>query len=491
MQANPQTVIPDLQALSITGDQAFSLVLASSDLLECHRIVRRVPGKRLVCQGTWQGHRVFAKIFLGSQARRHARRDRQGVEWLAMHKLSTPPLLYAATLPECEVLIYEAIDSSRNAEEVMATLENRQNRLQLALAITKAIAEHHEAGLVQTDLYLKNFLVKGERIYTLDGDGIRRLSPWNRRRQALCNLATLWSKLDASNEDWFPQLYEAYCRHRGWSPSQAQLNNLIRRASHIRHSVFTEYADRKVLRECTDVHVEHSYHQFIAVDRLWASQASSLLDDLDAQLEQGVRLKTGNTCTVGLIEFNGRKIVVKRYNIKNLRHGLGRALRRSRAALSWSNTYRLRIAAIATAAPVAMLEERRGVLRGRAWFLAEYAEGPDAAEWMAQATTEQRAQAATHIAQLMHKMQRLRFAHGDLKATNIKIVDGLPVLIDLDSLKEIRCDWLFRRRHARDLKRLLKNWADDPTVLEIMTQALRTVYGNDPALAGIKIIRDE
>jgi hypothetical protein len=57
-----------------------------------------------------------------------------------------------------------------------------------------------------------------------------------------------------------------------------------------------------------------------------------------------------------------------------------------------------------------------------------------------------------------------------------------PVLIDLDSLREYRCGWLFRRKHVHDLRRLLKNWEGDAAIMELMQQALRNIYGNDLVL---------
>ena len=324
--------------------------------------------------------------------------------------------------------------------------------------------------------------MQGPRLYTLDGDGIRRLRS---RRTALANLARLLSKFDAADDDWIPELYAAYCKRRGIGSTPAELEALNVAVRRIRREVLSEYADRKVFRNCSDVRVSRKLHEFRAVASAWVGRLDGLLEQPDRWLEQGERLKSGNTCTVALVEHEGRKLVVKRYNIKNLRHRLDRAWRRSRAALSWANGYRLRLAGIPTAAPVALLEQRWGPLRGKAWLLNEYVEGPDLEQWMAAAEPAQRELVAERVARLLHKLQRLRFTHGDLKASNIKIVELQPWLIDLDSLRQHRCDWLFQRRHARDLRRLLHNWRDDAPVLEMMRRALRKVYGNDPALAGL------
>jgi tRNA A-37 threonylcarbamoyl transferase component Bud32 len=471
----------------------FGLTLGVGQHLACERIVRRVPGRRIVCQGTWQGQPVFAKIFLGSSSARHARRDRQGSHMLAENGIATPALLHAAELPDGsgQVLLYRAIDRCSNAEDRLQALSgDSEARLALMLALSRLVAQHHQAGLLQTDMYLKNFLVQDESLYTLDGDGIRRLRGWCRRRRALSNLARLISKQDAGDDGWIPQLYRAYCEQRGWTENTTQLAWLTTKVADIRRSVTREYADRKVLRECSDVHVVHDPDRFLAVARGWTERLGSMLDTPDNLLAepQQRRLKSGNTCTVSLAEIAGQKVVVKRYNIKNFRHGLNRAWRPSRAASAWSNAFRLNLCGIATAAPVAMLERRWGIFRREAYFLAGYVEAPDIAAWMESADSGQKQQVAMNTARLLHKMQRLQLAHGDLKATNIKIVDGQPVLIDLDSLRDYRWNWLFARRHARDLRRLLANWQHDAAMQRLIEQALMAVYGNDPVLQAAGII---
>jgi tRNA A-37 threonylcarbamoyl transferase component Bud32 len=493
MQIATQTLIPDLSALSVAGDEPFSLMLADGHALVCECIVRRVPGKRIVCQAAWQGQPVFAKIFLGSAAVRHAHRDRQGSQVLADRGILTPALLYAAALPKGagQVLLYAAIVACSNAEASLQALSSDETaRLALMLGLSRLVAQHHQAGLLQTDLYLKNFLVQGERLYTLDGDGIRRLQGWRVQRKSLSNLARLISKQDAGDDGWIPQLYHAYCEQRGWGEAAAQLVKLTSEVADIRRTVVREYADRKVLRECSDVSVTHDRTRFLAVARGWAERLGKTLESPNSILDepQNRRLKGGNTCTVSLVEVSGQNVVVKRYNIKNFWHGLNRAWRPSRAARAWSNAFRLKICGIATAAPVALLELRWGMLRREAYFLAEYVDAPDIAEWMATAPAEQQQQVAMNTARLLHKLQRLQLAHGDLKATNIKIVDRQPVLIDLDSLRDYRFSWIFAWRHARDLRRLLNNWQHNTVILRLMVQSLIAVYGNAPVLeaAGIK-----
>jgi tRNA A-37 threonylcarbamoyl transferase component Bud32 len=187
-------------------------------------------------------------------------------------------------------------------------------------------------------------------------------------------------------------------------------------------------------------------------------------------------------------------VVVKRYNIKNFWHGVNRALRLTRAAISWANAHRLLMYGIATAAPIALLEKRCGVIRRQAYFLAEYIEAPDAAEFFADASVSdaQKDALARHIAALFHKLYLLGIAHGDFKAGNMKIVTGKPVLIDLDSMREYRSDWQLDRRHVRDLRRFMRNWPHDSEVSGRLAAAFQASYKDTRLLdkAGIAIIQD-
>src|SRR5690606_11131714 len=133
----------------------------------------------------------------------------------------------------------------------------------------------------------------------------------------------------------------------------------------------------------------------------------ALIEDVSRQ-----RLKSGNTCTVALAEINGRKMVVKRYNIKSFCHRLGRLWRSSRAADSWVNAHRLLMYGISTPTPVALLEQRFGPLRGRAYFIAEYIAAPDVAQWLqSEAVTDKQKRAGLEaLARLMYKLMLLQIA---------------------------------------------------------------------------------
>ncbi len=144
---------------------------------------------------------------------------------------------------------------------------------------------------------------------------------------------------------------------------------------------------------------------------------------------------------------------------------------------------------IATPAPLALIERRWGPLRREGYFLTEFVAGPDITDVFDDEALpdEGKKEIAIAVAQLLRKLYLLKIEHGDMKATNLKLIDGKPLVLDLDAMKMHCCDKWFKRRHARDLRRFLKNWHNAPEILRMVKSALMTAYGDDPVLkmAGI------
>ncbi len=480
----------NLQELSQAGQQAFEICLHESLPLQVEAIVRRVPNKRLVCRGIWNNQPVYAKIFIGGDAKKYALRDKRGIEYLTQAQIATPVLLNAgfAEGGEAEVLIYQAIQHGENAQVVYTRELKQATRFALATKIVSAVAKHHNANLLQTDLYLKNFLIKNDTVYTLDGDGVRQYAKIN-ERQALENLSVLLSKFDVLEiEIWLADLLKTYADARACqlAPDAALIKKMTN--AH-RQKVASNYADKKVFRQCSDVNVVRKKGLLNCLSSQYPQDIlPETLAKLDACFSEKALLKSGNTCTVALVEIAGTKLVIKRYNIKSFWHGVSRALRQTRAAASWANAYRLKIMDIATAAPIALIETRHLALgkygfKGRAYFLAEYIDAPDAAQFFAEcADKTTRAETVKNISTLFYKLYLLKISHGDMKATNIKIVDKQPVLIDLDSMIQHRFDRLALNGHARDLRRFMQNWQDSPALYNAFVKAFKVIYADNAPL---------
>ena len=452
--------------------------------LEVEAVIRSVAGQREVIKGTWCSKPVYAKRFIGNKARKHFLRDLSGILALSKAGILTPGILCGDNPVENDsyVLVIDAIPNSENAEQFYLH-SSHPERARLACQLVRVVAQHHQANIIQTDLYLKNFLVAGEDIYTLDGDGIREYRFLSRKR-ALKNLAVLISKFDALEvERWLPKLLEVYAIARNW-PSVPDLVSFKRLVNQHRTLVATHYADKKVFRQCTDVNIYLQPRLFEAVSSSFTSKGFPIsVHACDRLIEESMSLKKGNTCTVSLAEIDGIKTVIKRYNIKGFWHGLSRALRQTRAAASWANAHRLNILSIATPKPIALIEERFGYFRGKAYFLSEYLDAPDASTFFAQIKNKKsQAEAIQNIVEMFYRMYLLKLSHGDMKASNIKMLGETPYLIDLDSMQQHAWDFLAKKRHVKDLKRFMRNWQDQPTLYNTFVEAFFAVYADSQVL---------
>jgi len=437
--------------------------LVGGDHLEVLEVVRTVPEKRVVCRARWQGRDVFAKLFLDKKAETYAQRDQLGVERLLAGDIATPALLTAAKTVESNhpVLVYEAILGSQDAETAYQQLASNE-RKDLVLALVETIAQHHKVGLIQTDLHLKNFLLQKQHIYTLDGDGIRSIAQSD-HDQMLGNLCVFLSKLDVLDlEAWRVALLAAYhAVNPDLDINSAQLKS---RTDQHRIKASTRYADEKVFRVCTDVAVNKGTDYYHAQSSVYQHlEVPANLAAYDDLVNAGEMLKDGNTCTVVSSLLSEQAVVIKRYNLKSAGHAFGRAFRKRR---------------------------RLGVLRARAYFISAYIDALDIAEYFANnRDKKERAAAMKQTVALFYRLYLLKISHGDMKATNIKMLtDGKPSLIDLDSMQQHTTDAVALKAHARDIKRFMRNWDEQPALFNAFVKVFKVVYPDHAALHAAQIL---
>jgi tRNA A-37 threonylcarbamoyl transferase component Bud32 len=443
--------------------------------LSCIKLVRLVPGKRLVCAGAWRGEDVFVKIFLPMQgARRRWQREERAIQTLLSKDVLTPPLLYSGYLqgPGVYVLVSRTIAGARDALQAWHDADDDAKRLALLRQLVHAVAQHHRAGLVQRDLHLRNFLVQDGRIYTIDASRIRVSGSPVARHGSIENLGLLLAQLYPEFDRFVTDVYPDYVQARGWDVKDTELATLklaIERSRIIR--------TRRYLQRIRKERVFPSYRnnkQFVRYDKSYDSkELKAILKDPDAALESAVYLKQGNTSTVGITTIGSQRLVIKRYNIKSLRHGLSRALRRTRASLSWRNALILRFHGIDTAPPVAVIEQRAGLVRQKSYFVSEYIDGSNATDFfLSQAVSaEKKSIIARKISTLLDILASLRIRHGDLKATNFIICDDRPFLMDLDAMRQYKLGSRFKPLRQRDRIRFMRNWDNHPSLRTLFEEA--------------------
>lgn len=438
----------------------FRVTLTDGGEVVVSRLLRVLPGKRIVGEGNWLGRRVLVKLFVAAASARHWQQEKAGVEALERARIATPELLLAAPLPGGgHVLLTAFLEAAQSLADAWLTVAQLAAGDAAALDILRpacvALGALHAGGLVQQDLHLGNFLRRDGEVFVIDGDAVRAVSPGQplAAPPATRNLALLLAQLPIAWDDAWDALLEAYRAGGGRCSETARLKKEVARARAWRLADFLG----KTLRDCTLFAVRRSASRFTALVRGEVDRLAPLLASLDAAIVGGTLLKDGRTCTVAQFEQAGRTLVVKRYNLKNLKHFLERCWRPSRAWHSWREGHRLRFFGVATPEPLALFEERCGPLRRRAFLVCAYCPGRNLLELLSP-DREPDDEVARAIVSLFSALYALRISHGDLKATNLLFHAGKVFVIDLDAVRQHRSLRTYAPAWARDRQRLLRNW---------------------------------
>ena len=445
----------------------FLLALDSGDSgqLDCREIVRNVPGRRLVCRGEWRGQTVVIKLYL--DGRKYWRRELEGLQALHAADIPAPQVLYAGTADggTIHVIVLEEITPAATLVSAWVEAGSEARRTALLKQVLGAIADHHNNGLVQQDIHLDNFLLAGERVVTLDGGGIKAagLKTSLALKPALDNLALFFAQFPLEVDALVDTVLPAYLTRREWDSRELSGRQLRRRAQQRRRWRQRRFLD-KVFSNCSAFACDRKWWHNRVYDRtLESAELIKVLIEPDVSLQYPDTriLQQGDDSTLWLSRIGERRIVVKRYNVNGMWQGILRAVRDSGAAVSWRNAHRLVQYGIATARPVALVEERFGPLRGRAWYLSEYVAGETAAvlcEAGEAAETSGSGAVISALASLLQQLKRCRICHGNMDASSFILAEHGPVVIDLDAMQEYSSRFVFRRHWRTDMRNFMRNW---------------------------------
>lgn len=445
--------------------------------LKVQQWLRVLPGQRYVGKALWQGREVLAKLLVGSKAERHFERERRGARLLAEQGMTTPALL-AEGLAEGQGgwLLFDYLAGAESLEQAWREVarqpmlsDAQQGVLGEALG---AIAQLHAKGLWQSDLHLENLLRHEGKLHLIDGGGVQAQTPGQplERDKVLANLGVFFAQLPASLEPHIEELLVHYLLVNG--EHALPLEALLREIASVRRWRLRDYLG-KLGRDCSLFSASRRLSQLRVVRREEESALQELLVAPDVAVETGRALKLGGSSTVALIEQGGRRLVIKRYNIKGVGHWLRRCWRPSRAWHSWVEGNRLMFLDIATPRALAVLELRWLGLRRRSYLVTEYGAGEDIATRFQPYLSSPPPEAELlALDQLFAALLRERISHGDMKGTNLLWEQGCWALIDLDAVQQHGSDASFARAYAKDRARFLRNWPTDSALHRLLEERL-------------------
>ncbi len=465
---------------ALQGDDVTTLV--------CQRLLRLIPGKRMVCAALWGSKRVVVKFFLDSRkAGRHWRRELNGVKALKAAGIATPELFFADCLlaGSLPIIIFAELQSVSTLVDLWFATPEVQLRRELLKVSIEAIAAHHRAGLLQSDIHWSNFLLSDDQVFTIDGDAVDSagLGVELGREKSRANIALFLAESYPGIDQHLDFLWQSYCQSRSWLVESSDVEQLKYQIRGHRREKVDKYV-AKSLRNCSAFAAQRENHFFRLIDRQYLNPAfNDLLANPDEWMADGKILKAGNSATVVKFDFADTSLVVKRYNIKNFSHALRRCWRPSRAQVSWKNAQRLSWWGIATPKPVAMLEKRCCGFRSTAYFISEYVVGSNAFDYLRKCDLTESVLKGwlQQFATLLQRLIDHGLSHGDFKATNFFCADdGRLYLLDLDAMRYWpRLGSGFKKAVECDHRRLLANWQGEPELerdFQKILQGLRTPW---------------
>ena len=432
---------------------------AETQPLECCRVLRLLPGRRLSCEGRWRGRRVMIKLFFGPGAGCSMARELRGCKALEFAQVATAARQVAGPLTGGgHALVFDYLEQVSSFGECWSQTPSRQGREQLLDRVIGALVRLHEAGCVQHDLHGDNLLLAEDRVFVVDGRGVQRQRRPLTSRAASRNLALLLAQFPVVDGDFVEMAERSYHRQRGQPLIGAWLRRELAAWRRRRRRRYR----RKCFRDCSAFVCRHNWSSRLVASRplYQGSQMQAFLAAPEPWLTEAELLKGGRTSTVVKLRLDDRYWVIKRYNLKNPWHALKRALQPSRAAHAWGNALLMRMEGIATAEPAAFLERRWGPLRREAYHVLEFLPGPRAGSYFSQAPFPPGHKVvAEQLVTLLADLAAAGMAHGDLKESNFIITSQGPALVDLDAMRS-HSGRRLDRRWKKDLERFLRNWED-------------------------------
>lgn len=331
----------------------------------CRGILRRIQGRRTVFDGICADRAVIVKRFEDVFGPFRCRRERRGLERLAERGLAVPKVLLAGKDADGHaVLVIEKIDGAADVRTALNAAASEDAAKAILIALFRYVARMHQAGVIQKDLHLGNFLVSGSDIYAIDPAWMRFRKQPVSKGESMRQLAVLLAGLERRSPAWRTELLEAYCEVRGLTCTPEMLDTVRRLAAAYQHKRLP-HALQKTLRNCTAFVVlqRRDCRAVFSRQAFSGHQAEELIGAIEAM---GTSKNQTHTVTL-----EGRPFEASLFCAGGLRQKLQSRFFGSPARRQWLIEWRAHYLGQDTRPPIALIEWRRGLLGERSCVIRE------------------------------------------------------------------------------------------------------------------------
>ncbi len=445
--------------------------------IQCQKILRSVPGRRLACLGSFQDKEVFVKIFIHKfRAQRHWQRESRGIQLLLENNIPVPALLFAGAEKDGpgRVLVQELIQNPVNILEEWG--KNLQDAFKHIEKIIAVIVKMHQAGICQRDIHPDNFLLTEDVSYCIDTAMLTTSDKPLTADESVKNVALFTAQFPSIDDETEKKIWQQYCqlREKGWY--EKHLSEYVNEVINSRQ-YRAEKLLNKLYRSSSNYIFHKTFKKRFCIKKSWYQHYSTgqlIIPENFFSGENIEYLKQGGSSTVIKAGETNKELVIKRYNTKNYFHALKRAFRRTRASRSWSMGHLLQTYGINTPAPVAFIEYKFGPIMNVSYFICEYVPGPNLIEYFSgsKPLTNEQKMIAEKAVTMLKKLGKAGVYHRDMKATNLVVNNDELWLLDLDGMCWYQDSKKAAKYHQKDIKRFLRNWADGSPISEYFREGL-------------------
>jgi len=454
----------------------------TSGWLECLRVLRWLPGRRLVFAGRLNGDKVVVKLFLDASCDRYAGREKAGIRAIRAAGIATPALVADWALrvesQRFRALVFTFVDAVAVTNELIATGEVGWSDF------ARLLAQLNASGFGHEDFHFGNLLYQEDQedqvgtathLWLVDGDGVRELRRAKTKPYAIGQFANMCAQAErALSGEQVDAAWRTYCGQRGWTVAAGLDDRILRSVGDARRRRILRY-QAKTQRQCSSVSSTRMGYKHLLVNRDWwrdnmglaATERSPAFSDwlreLPANFHRYEVLKAGNTATLTSTLWEGQSLVIKRYNNKSAWHRLRRFVRPDRGLNSWVFGHTLGFVGIPSPTPIALVRSR---FAGPTYLVMSAIDG----ESLTAQRCEREDDLFEQCAAILDALAAEGLVHGDLKASNLIVQSAHAgkslarlFVLDLDAMRMPR--WRVARRSGeiRDKRRFLRNFAGAPS----------------------------
>ena len=426
--------------------------------VRCLSRIRSVPKKRDVYDGVYEGKCVIVKVFRDAfKSSIHCRKEWKGLQELGRRGIRSPEALMLGRCDDgSRLVVIEKITDSEVVFDYFGSLDEVDEKVKILKMVCVELADQHKQGVFQQDLHLGNFLLKDDKLFTIDPSEIRFISGELQMRRSLKQLAGILCNVSDEDGDAIRILCEEYFLRRGYGRCDRFIKRIMKYRASIKEKVIKSSLKKSLRTSKRTLKIRNRKVRAVFMrDFPGDSDPYELACSLDGMMDAGEVLKRGNTCYVSRVHWGGKDVVIKRYNNKGIFHSIRHTIKGSRARKNWLYSQYLQMIDVANPAVLAYVEFcYLGIIR-TSYVINQFVDGSSIQEYLTNSELSHKDKNAIikRTEKLLSRLIQYRLTHGDMKPSNILICDDQPVLIDLDSMQLHRFSFALKFCSKRMLRK--------------------------------------